>query len=66
MLDEDIFATEEIEKIILRSEQLLPELMIRSDTTTVEGRRILQRMMDLESQAGLISRLPISKKIAGE
>jgi vanillate O-demethylase monooxygenase subunit len=52
VLDEDIFATEEIEKIILRSEQLLPELMIRSDTTTVEGRRIVQRMMDLESQAG--------------
>lgn len=51
VLDEDIFATEEIEKIVQRSEQLIPELMIRSDTTTVEGRRILQRMMDLESQA---------------
>jgi len=49
VLDEDIFATEEIEKIVQASEQLPPELMIRSDTTAVEGRRMLQRMMDAEA-----------------
>jgi vanillate O-demethylase monooxygenase subunit len=48
VLDEDVFATEEIEKIVEASEVLPPELMLKSDATAVEGRRILQRMMDLE------------------
>lgn len=51
VLDEDIFATEEIEKIIQRSGELPPELMVRSDATTVEGRRIIQRMIDAEQQS---------------
>ncbi|MEO0030530.1 MAG: hypothetical protein RIS94_288 [Pseudomonadota bacterium] len=51
VLDEDIFATEEIEKIIERSETLPLELMVRSDATTVEGRRIIQRMIDAEAAA---------------
>jgi phenylpropionate dioxygenase-like ring-hydroxylating dioxygenase large terminal subunit len=49
VLDEDIFATEEIEKIVETSEILPPELMLKSDATAVEGRRILQRMMDAEN-----------------
>jgi vanillate O-demethylase monooxygenase subunit len=48
VLDEDKFATEEIEKIVMTSESLPPELMLKSDATAVEGRRILQRMMDEE------------------
>jgi len=50
VLDEDVFATEEIEKIVRSSETLPPELMLKSDATAVEGRRILQRMMDRERQ----------------
>jgi len=49
VLDEDIFATEEIEKMIERAEALPLELMVRSDTTTVEGRRMIQRMIDAEA-----------------
>ena len=48
VLEEDAFATAEIEKIITRCEKLDPELMLKSDGTAVEGRRILQRMMDAE------------------
>lgn len=48
VLDEDVFATEEIEKIIQTSASLPPELMLKSDATAVEGRRLLQKMMDLE------------------
>lgn len=48
VLDEDKFATEEIEKILQQSENLPPELMLKSDGTAVIGRRILQRMMDAE------------------
>jgi len=48
---EDVFATEEIEKILRDSEELPPELMIRSDATAVEGRRLIQRMMDEERVA---------------
>lgn len=50
VLDEDIFATEEIEKIVQRADVLPLELMVRSDTTTVEGRRIIQRMIDAEAE----------------
>jgi vanillate O-demethylase monooxygenase subunit len=55
VLAEDSFATEEIEKIISTLDDLPPELMLRSDTTAVQGRRILQAMMDkekAEAQAG--------------
>lgn len=48
VLDEDVFATEEIEKIIQRSATLPPELMLKSDATAVSGRRMLQAMMDRE------------------
>lgn len=48
VLEEDKFATEEIEKIIGLSESLPPELMLKSDGTAVIGRRILQQMMDGE------------------
>lgn len=52
VLDEDIFATEEIEKIVQRSESLPLELMVKSGATTVEGRRMVQRMIDLEATVG--------------
>lgn len=48
VLAEDSFATEEIEKIIQTMDELPPELMLRSDVTAVQGRRILQAMMDRE------------------
>jgi Phenylpropionate dioxygenase and related ring-hydroxylating dioxygenases, large terminal subunit len=48
VLAEDKFATEEIEKIIGTLDELPPELMLKSDATAVQGRRILQAMMDSE------------------
>lgn len=48
VLEEDMFATVEIEKIIQTVDQLPPELMLKSDGTAVLGRRKLQEMMDLE------------------
>ncbi|MCW2411548.1 MULTISPECIES: aromatic ring-hydroxylating dioxygenase subunit alpha [unclassified Sphingobium] len=48
VLKEDKFATEQIEKIISTLDELPPELMLKSDATTVQGRRILQAMMDRE------------------
>jgi phenylpropionate dioxygenase-like ring-hydroxylating dioxygenase large terminal subunit len=51
VVEEDAFATEEIEKIVSTLDDLPPELMLRSDTTAVLGRRILQDMMDKENMA---------------
>lgn len=48
VIDEDVFATEEIEKIISTLDDVPPELMLRSDQTAVMGRRALQAMMDRE------------------
>ncbi|HWJ69595.1 MAG TPA: aromatic ring-hydroxylating dioxygenase subunit alpha [Sphingobium sp.] len=48
VLEEDKFATEEIEKLITTLDEIPPELMLKSDTTAVQGRRILQAMMDAE------------------
>ena len=48
VLEEDIFATVEIEKIIQTLDDLPPELMLKSDGTAVLGRRKLQQMMDDE------------------
>ncbi|MEN9704145.1 MAG: hypothetical protein RLZZ393_24, partial [Pseudomonadota bacterium] len=49
VIAEDVFATVEIEKIVGTVENLPPELMLRSDTTAVLGRRVLQAMMDKEA-----------------
>lgn len=51
VLDEDILATVEIEKIVQTiGEDALPmELMIKSDQTAVMGRRIVQAMIDREA-----------------
>jgi len=49
VVDEDVFATEEIEKILKRmGDRLPPELMLKSDATAVHGRRLVQAMMDAE------------------
>ncbi len=48
VLDEDAFATEEIEKIVQAMDVLPPELMLKSDATAVIGRRAMQALMDLE------------------
>ena len=48
---EDIFATEQIERIISTVDEIPAELMLRSDTTAVLGRRVLQAMMDREQGA---------------
>lgn len=49
VVDEDVFATVEIEKIVQTMDALPPELMLKSDGTAVLGRRKLQEMMDLEA-----------------
>jgi vanillate O-demethylase monooxygenase subunit len=50
VIDEDIFASVEIEKIIdLYEGDPPPELMVKSDQNAVEGRRMLQAMMDAEA-----------------
>lgn len=51
VLDEDVFATVEIEKIVQSMDQLPPELMLKSDATAVIGRRALQALMDAEKGA---------------
>lgn len=48
VLDEDILATVEIEKIVSQLGEVPKELMIKSDATAVQGRRVLQAMMDKE------------------
>jgi phenylpropionate dioxygenase-like ring-hydroxylating dioxygenase large terminal subunit len=48
VVEEDAFATEEIEKIISTLDRLPDELMLKSDATAVQGRQILQAMMDKE------------------
>jgi vanillate O-demethylase monooxygenase subunit len=49
VIDEDIFASEEIEKMIELVGGNPSELMIRSDQNAVTGRRMLQAMMDAEA-----------------
>lgn len=51
VIDEDVFATEEIEKIIGTLDEIPQELMLKSDQTAVMGRRALQAMMDREMAA---------------
>lgn len=51
VIAEDVFATEAIEKIISTMDEVPTELMLRSDTTAVMGRRVLQSMMDAEAAA---------------
>ena len=49
VIDEDVFAS--VEKMIdLYDGNPPPELMVRSDRTTIEGRRMIQAMMDAEAQ----------------
>ncbi|WP_404712672.1 Rieske 2Fe-2S domain-containing protein [Sphingomonas sp. MMS24-J13] len=50
VLLEDIFATEEIEKMIALAGGSPTELMIKSDTGAVMARRMLQAMMDAEAK----------------
>lgn len=51
VIDEDVFASEEIEKIIdLYDGDPPPELMVRSDHNAVEGRRMIAAMMAAEGQ----------------
>ncbi|EQB03365.1 hypothetical protein L288_14775 [Sphingobium quisquiliarum P25] len=48
VIGEDKFATEEIEKMLAIVGENPRELLIRTDRTAVEGRRMLQAMMDAE------------------
>jgi phenylpropionate dioxygenase-like ring-hydroxylating dioxygenase large terminal subunit len=50
VVDEDVFATEEIEKILSTVDDLPRELLLKSDATAVQGRRILEAMMSAEGQ----------------
>lgn len=50
VIDEDIFASVEIEKMLdLYDGEPPAELMVKSDANAVEGRRMLQAMMDAEA-----------------
>lgn len=50
VIDEDIFASAEIEKMIdLYDDDPPPELMVKSDANAIQGRRMLQAMMDAEA-----------------
>lgn len=51
VIAEDKFATEEIEKMIAIVGEDPDELLIKSDQNAVEGRRMLQAMMDAERAA---------------
>jgi vanillate O-demethylase monooxygenase subunit len=48
VIDEDVFASEEIEKMLQLVGGRPNELMLKSDTLAVAGRRMLQAMMDTE------------------
>jgi vanillate O-demethylase monooxygenase subunit len=50
VIDEDVFATEQIERIVSTLDEVPQELLLRSDQTAVMGRRRLQAMMDAEGQ----------------
>jgi vanillate O-demethylase monooxygenase subunit len=51
VIAEDAFATEQIEKMVATFGPELPtELLLKSDTTAVQGRRILQALMTAEGQ----------------
>lgn len=51
VIDEDVFASEQIEAIIaLYGGNPPPELMVKSDANAVEGRRMIEAMMDAEGQ----------------
>ena len=58
VIDEDKFATEEIEKMLAIIGENPDELLIRSDRNAVEGRRMLQAMMDAEHVAAHHSSAP--------
>jgi phenylpropionate dioxygenase-like ring-hydroxylating dioxygenase large terminal subunit len=49
VIDEDVFASEEIEKMLQLVGGRPRELMLRSDLLAVNGRRMLQEMMDAEA-----------------
>jgi vanillate O-demethylase monooxygenase subunit len=52
VIDEDIFASVEIEKMIdLYDGEPPAELMVKGDTNTVVGRRMIQAMMDAEQSS---------------
>lgn len=50
VIEEDKFATEEIEKMFAIIGEEPEELLLKSDRTAVEGRRKLQAVMDAEGQ----------------
>ncbi|MEP7243675.1 MAG: aromatic ring-hydroxylating dioxygenase subunit alpha [Gammaproteobacteria bacterium] len=50
VVDEDIFATVEIEKMLTSIGYEPKELMLKSDMSAVRGRRVLQAMMDRETK----------------
>jgi vanillate O-demethylase monooxygenase subunit len=51
VIEEDKFATEEIEKMLAIVGEEPGELLIKSDRNAVEARRMLQKMMDEEREA---------------
>ncbi len=50
-LDEDMFATGEIEKMLGRFERIPQEILLRSDSTCVNGRRLFEAMIRRDAKA---------------
>lgn len=49
LIDEDIFAAEEIEKMLAGLGPNPKELMVKNDRNAVEGRHLLQKKMEAEN-----------------
>jgi hypothetical protein len=50
-LDEDMFATGEIEKMLSRFDSVPQEVLLHADTTCVSGRRLFEVMIRSENQS---------------
>jgi vanillate O-demethylase monooxygenase subunit len=55
VIQEDKFATEEIEKILAVVGEAPPELLLRSDRNAARGRRMMQAMIDAEVRNGSLA-----------
>ncbi|CRM38089.1 Toluene-4-sulfonate monooxygenase system iron-sulfur subunit TsaM1 [Pseudomonas sp. 37 R 15] len=55
VLDEDIFAVEEIERMIKTSEKELKDVLLRADANCVAGRRLMERMIMADSTPRIIA-----------
>ena len=50
VIDEDMSATREIEAMINRMPMLPPEVLLKTDTSCVQGRRLFEQLIEREQQ----------------